>query len=261
MRAQMFPKLPKWPFFVASVLLVGAGFYIGTRSKGPIDSRQLTLAVCCVTCGVVVWVVPFLLEYRLLSRVVEAENFKRVTARLEGLEKIAKQISVATDQWQGVHEQAEATAAGARQISERMATEARAFTEFIQRTNDSEKTNLRLEVEKLRRAEADWLQVLVRMMDHVYALHQGAVRSGQENVMEQVGHFQSACRDAVRRVGLTPIVAGAAEPYDGQRHQLVEGEGPARGGARIRETVAAGYTFQGKLLRPALVRLQTNGEG
>ena len=64
---------------------------------------------------------------------------------------------------------------------------------------DVDLRKVRLEVEKLRRAEGEWLQVLVRVLDHVYALHLGALRSGQPNLIEQLSNFQNACRDAARR--------------------------------------------------------------
>src|SRR5262249_24518861 len=98
--------------------------------------------------------------------------------------------------------------------------------------------------------------VLVRMLDHVFALPQGALRSGQKNVIEQVGNFQNACRDVARRVGLTPFVPLAAEPFDAQRHQLLDHQSASAEGSVVSETLAAGYTFQGRLLRPALVRLR-----
>ena len=71
--------------------------------------------------------------------------------------------------------------------------------------------------------------------------------------------FQHACRDAARRVGLTPFTANEGEPFDSQRHQLVEESAKAPAGAVVAETIATGYTFQGRLVRPALVRLG-NGE-
>jgi len=117
----------------------------------------------------------------------------------------------------------------------------------------------RLEVDKLRRVEKDWLQVLVRMLDHVYALHQGALRSGQPNLIGQLGAFQHACRDAARRVGLAPFTADESEPFDEQRHQLTDGDHKAAAHALVAETLATGYTFQGQLIRPALVRLR-NGQ-
>ena len=175
---------------------------------------------------------------------------------MKNLEGIAGQISGATGKWQDAQEQADKTARAAREIAERMTGEVQAFTEFMQRANDSERANLRLEVEKLRRGEGEWLQVLVRMLDHVYALHQGAFRSGQPKLVEQVGSFQSACRDAARRVGLTPFTANEAEPFDAQRHQLVEAGAKPPPDAVVAETIAAGYTFQGRSVRPALVRLR-----
>ena len=116
----------------------------------------------------------------------------------------------------------------------------------MQRANDSERATLRLEVEKLRRAEADWLQVLVRMLDHVYALHQGALRSGQPMLIEQVGNFQNACRDAARRVGLTPFTANEAEPFDAQRHQLIEDERHTAPGRRRRGDHRGGLHVPGQ---------------
>jgi molecular chaperone GrpE (heat shock protein) len=78
-------------------------------------------------------------------------------------------------------------------------------------------------------------------------------------LIEQLGNFQNACREAARRVGLTPFVASPAEPFDKQRHQLVDGNAVPQDGGKVAETVAAGYTFQGRLLRPAIVQLENNG--
>jgi len=159
-----------------------------------------------------------------------------------------------------VQESAGKTAATAKEMADRMAAEVKDFNEFLKHANEGEKSALRLEVGKLRRAESDWLQVLVRLLDHVYALHQAALRSRQPSLIDQLGQFQNVCRDTARRVGLSPFVAAPAEPFDGQRHQLLDAEAKAEPGATVEETLATGYTFQGKLLRPAVVRLR-NGNG
>jgi molecular chaperone GrpE (heat shock protein) len=215
----------------------------------------LGFTVLCVLGGALLAVVPFLLEYEALAKAAQARELTTVASLLKNLEGIAAQISSATGKWQDAQEQADKTAAAAREIAERMTGEVRGFTEFMQRANDSERANLRLEVDKLRRAESDWLQTLVRTLDHVYALHLGACRSGQSKLIEQVGQFQAACRDAARRVGLVPFSAGEGDAFDAQRHQLAEEEAAAPAGAVVGETVATGYTFQGRLVRPAVVRL------
>jgi molecular chaperone GrpE (heat shock protein) len=95
----------------------------------------------------------------------------------------------------------------------------------------------------------------VRILDHIFALHGAAARSNQPKVAEQIGHFQSACRGVIRRLGLTVFVAEKNEPFNPERHQVADGVKPAADSV-IGETVATGYTFQGKLLRPALVKLR-----
>jgi molecular chaperone GrpE (heat shock protein) len=259
MRDQSEFKLHKLPFFIGDAMLLGAAFFIYFQSKLPMGAWQIFFIVLCVAGGAVLGIMPFLLEYRLAMKLAEANALADVVPQIQNVQGVAQQISSVTGQWQSVQEQADKTAGLAKQLSERMTAEVKGFTEFMQRSNDTEKANLRLEVEKLRRMETDWLQVSVRMLDHVYALHQGAVRSGAPKLIEQLGHFQTACRDAARRVGLVPYSAIAAEPFDAQKHQLIDVEAKAPAGATVAETVASGYTFQGRLIRPALVRL-TNGQ-
>ena len=255
------PKLSKWPFFLGDALLFGAACFIFSQSTHPMTSWQVAFVVVCVAGGACSAILPFLLEYRLLTKLVEMRELTSVVSQVRNLENVASQITSATNCWNTVQSEADKTAGVAKEIAERMTGELKGFTEFMQRANESEKATLRLEVDKFRRAEADWVQVLVRMLDHAYALHQGALRSGQPNVIQQVGHFQNACRDAARRVGLTPFQADESETFDPQRHQLVEGDGKASTGAAIAETIATGYTFQGRLLRPALVRLSEDNGG
>jgi molecular chaperone GrpE (heat shock protein) len=201
------------------------------------------------------------MEYRLVAKLAEAQALTQVVGQIQLLETTAAQISKATNQWQNIQGEAERMGTTARGLVERMEAEAQGFKEFMQKMSDSERATLRLEVEKMRRAEADWLQVCIRMLDHVYALHLGATRSGQPNLIDQLTNFQNACRDVARRVGLTPFAANPTEPFDAQRHQLLEGQDPPKSGDTIAETLATGYTFQGRILRPALVRLkQGNGQ-
>ena len=258
MRDQIALKISKLPFYFADLLLLAGAYFIYKQSANP--PGVWSMAAMTVSIAGAAWlsVWPFVLEYRAQVKIAEADALTTAMAQIQKLEAIGGQITAATSQWQTVQEVSAQTANAARQVTEKMATEAKGFAEFMQRMNDTEKANLRLEVDKLRRMEGEWLQVLVRMLDHVYALHQAALRSQQPNVIEQVSHFQSACRDAARRVGLTPFVATESEQFDAQRHQVIEGEREPEGKA-VAETLAAGYTFQGRLVRPALVRLQSNG--
>lgn len=255
------PKLSKWPFFLGDALLLGAAYFIYFQTKLPMGPWQILFIVVCVAGGAVLAIMPFLLEYRVLVRLAEARALTTVAAQMTNLEGLTAHIHNATGQWQGVQEQANTTATLAKEVAQRMGTEVQAFTAFMQKANDSERATLRLELEKARRSENDWLQVMVRVLDHVFALHQGALRSGQPNLIAQMASFQNACRDAARRVGLVPVVSGDSEPFDPQRHQLISDDAKPANDARVAETIAPGYTFQGKLLRPILVRLQDGAVG
>ncbi len=250
------PKINKWPFLAGDLLLLCAAFFVYSQSPRPMSAGELFLVAGCVAGGAVLAVIPFLLEYQALVRVSETLALGSVVAQIKNLEKVAEQINGATARWQNAQDAADKTANAAKAISERMTSEVKAFTDFMERISEGEKKTMRLEVEKLRRGEQDWLQVLVRMLDHVHALHAGAARSGQPNLIEQLTHFQNACRDAARRVGLVPFAAPPSEPFDPERHQVFEGDGKTPAGAVIGDMIATGYTFQGRILRPALVRLK-----
>jgi len=246
-------KIPKWPFLLGDALLMVFAYYFVLHATKP--SAQWQIPAACVALGAILGCLPFILDYRAISKAIEVASLGSITEKIQNLEKLAAQIAAATNEWTEAQTQAEKTSAGAKEISEKMATEVREFTEFMKKTNDSEKSALRLEVEKMRRGEAEWLQVLVRILDHVFLLHAAAARSGQPKVADQIANFQNACRDAARRIGLTPFAATPDEKFDSERHQAVEDTKPTAD-AVIAETIGTGYTFQGKLLRPALVKLR-----
>jgi len=255
-------KLPKRPFLGAclmgDVLLLGLAWLIFAQSPTPMGRWEILAYVVCVGLGACLMVTPFVLEYRALMKIAEAERLQTAVLQIQNLEIIGRQISNATANWQSAHELSTRNVESARQLGEAVTSGARAFSEFIHKVNDSEKNHLRLEVEKLKRGESDWLQVLVHIMDHIYAVHLAGSRSRQPALAEQLSSFQNACRDVARRVGLVPFVAVPGENFNPKVHQLPDTTTPPPG-ARVSESLATGYTYQGKLLRPTLVALA--GEG
>ncbi|HEX3625494.1 MAG TPA: nucleotide exchange factor GrpE [Verrucomicrobiae bacterium] len=250
-------EVPKWPFITAQLLLVVGGYIFAVQAPHAI--RHWEVFVVCVALGAGIGIIPFILDYRAMGKVIEINALGAVAEKIQNLDQFCAQISAATGRWAAVQEfvgeNAEKTATSARQIADKMGAEVREFSEFMKKMNDSEKAAMRLEVEKLRRGESEWLQVLVRILDHTFAMHVAAVRSDQPKVAEQISQFQNACQGAVRRLGLNGYVAQPNEPFDAARHKPVDTKQPAEG-AVISETLALGYTFQGKMLRPALVHVR-----
>jgi molecular chaperone GrpE (heat shock protein) len=252
-------KVAKWPFVTAYVVLLVVAYLIAVKAPHSISQTEIILAVACVVVGSVLACLPFILEYRAVKKLVEVNAVTTVTEQLHNLKTYSAQVAAATDQWARVQEttkgNTDKTVAAAQEIAERMSGEIREFNEFQLKLNDTEKGALRLEVEKLRRGEGEWLQVVARILDHIFALHNAAARSGQPELADQIGNFQNACRDAARRVGLTPYSAAPDEKFDAQKYRAHGVETPPAD-AIIAETLAPGLTFQGRLIRPALVRLQ-----
>jgi molecular chaperone GrpE (heat shock protein) len=250
------PKLPWPPFLVGDALLLGAAFLVFWQSNRPMGQWEILAFVACTIAANVTGLMPFLLRYRAAARLAEADRLRAAVLQIQNIEIIGRQIANATANWQNVQDASVKTVDSARQIGEVVASTARAFSDFIQRANDAEKNHLRLEVEKLRRAENDWLQILVRILDHIFALYQAGARSGQPSVVQQLGNFQNACRDAARRVGLVPFLAIGGEPFDSKLHQLADSNDSPTTESRVAETIATGFSYQGTLVRPALVTLQ-----
>ena len=251
-------KIPKWIFFLSNAVLLAVAAAVIYKAAHPISQTEIIAATACVALGAVLGCLPFILDYRATGKLIEVHAVGEVSEKIQDLKQFAAQVSTATDQWARVQEVtqdgAKKTVAAANEISERITTEIREFNEFQVKLNDTEKGALRLEVEKLRRTEGEWLQVVARILDHIFALHTAAARSGQPELAEQIGQFQNACRDAARRVGLTPFVAEPGESFDKERHRAHGVENPPAD-AVVAETLAPGLTFQGRLIRPALVRL------
>lgn len=255
MKDRRAPSLAKWPFYLADIVLLGLAIWILKHYPHPLPIWPAVLMVGCVAGAALLAVMPYRMEYETAVRFAESDGLTNAVNEIGKVQTLAEQIRAATGQWQGVQEHSAKTVAAAKEISERMAAEAQSFAGFMQKANDSEKATLRLEVEKLRRGEGQWLQLLVHLLDHVFALYQAGARSGQPNLQAQLGQFQEACRDLVRRVGLAPFEAAPDEPFNAERHQVAEDQPEPAPESRVAQTLATGYTFQGQILRRSLVAL------
>src|SRR6267142_6818555 len=232
--------VPKWPFWLGDLLLLGFACFIITKSHHPISNWEVIACFATATMGALIGILPYYLDYRATEKALEVNALGTVAEKIADLEKLSDKIESATNHWaviqDTVQKESSKTAAIAKDIADKMTEEARRFSEFMVKANDNEKATLRLEVEKLRRAEGEWLQMLVRVLDHVFALHTGAVRTGDQRFIEPIKNFQHACQDAVRRMGLTPFVAEPDEKFNPERHQVAGKQEKIPDGAVITET-------------------------
>ena len=249
------PRISVVPFLIGDLLLLAVAGGIVYQNPWPLGTVPAVLCTLAVALGAWILVVPYILEHKAQTRLLENESLRDAASAMKTLTQVQEQIGNATGTWNNIQGECAKAITAAQDVSTRMTAEAAAFKDFLQKTNDSEKATLRLEVDKRQRMEMEWVQVVVRMMDNVHALYQAALQSGQTNLITQIGQFQFTCRDAGRRVGLSVFDAEPGELFNSERHQLLDGAPENAASAKVAKTVAPGINLQGRLLRPALVVL------
>jgi molecular chaperone GrpE (heat shock protein) len=248
------PRMSKWPFLLGDLLLVALAFYIVRQSTNSLNLWQAVVCLAAMGSGAWLCALPFLKDHESAVTLREAEKLASTVAQIRNLEQVKNLMVSATDQWRAVQDSSTQTVAAARELAERMTGQLGEFGSFLKKANDTEKSHLKLEVEKLRRSEGEWLQAVIHVLDHVFALHGAAARSGNPALASQLEHFQFACRDIVRRLGVAAFAPEKGAPYDAQTQQVPEGQDVSTPSAQVAEILAPGYTFQGQLVRRALVR-------
>jgi molecular chaperone GrpE (heat shock protein) len=252
------PKIPKWPFFTADAALLLTAAAILFVSKFPITGLTAVAIACCCSAGAGILVFPFLREHSAAVKLWEQANLAEAAQQIDRLVSIANHIATAGDEWKAVQEAANKTNRVAGSLIDRISTESKAFADFLGRADAQEKQTMRFEMDKMRRAEAEMLQVLVHLLDHVYALYQGAQRSGQSQLVQQLAKFRAACLDTARRVGVVAYEAQQGDAFNPQSHQTVDGQEP-KPDLVVVDTVACGYSFQGQPVRRILVAMGKPG--
>ena len=248
------PRTPKWPYLLADVILVATAAAVAWKAAPVWTWKEISLVGGLTGLGAWIFIQPFQKDHETAVKLFEQVNLASAAEKLGSLDKTAQQIAAATAQGQDIQTLSNKTVNAAGDITQRIAAEAKSFSEFLARANDGEKANLRLEIEKLRRGEKDSLQVVIHLMDHCFALFQAAMSSGQPQLIQQIGNYRNACIDATRRVGILPYEAQPGEPFDADRHEVADGS-KATEGATVERTIAWGYTFQGAGIRRIQVAL------
>lgn len=251
------PRLSRWPFLVGDLLLLASAAGVAWLAhSGSLEwsARVAALLVGAVGLGAWILVIPFLREHAAAVRLQEQDGLAGTLQQIQQLKNVAAQITAASAQFQSAQDSATRTNAAAGQLLAQMQAERQSFSQFLQQANDQERQAMRLELDKLHRGEQEMLQVMVLVLDHSYALLQAALRSGNQGIIQQLGHFRHACLDAVRRIGLVAVEARPGEEFNPQVHDLVEPKEVAPG-TRIGRTMACGYTFRGAGLRRVIVDL------
>src|SRR5262245_42737650 len=89
------PKLQKWPFYLADVVLSGIAAYVLSRLG--IIQGATAVAICIACLAAAAWgawlsITPWLTEYRTQSSFAESSNLKSTLEQIENLERVGELI-------------------------------------------------------------------------------------------------------------------------------------------------------------------------
>lgn len=100
------PRLPKWPFLIADVLLLGTAAMIASRNPAPYSSGLVAAITICVVLGCILGAIPFLSDYAQRQDEALDERQRGLEALTRTIADSAEQISVAAN---SMHETLELT--------------------------------------------------------------------------------------------------------------------------------------------------------
>lgn len=248
------PQIRKWPFVIGDLLLIGVAVWIFYANDYAPTGWDLAMIVACLGLGVLFSVLPFMAEFREESRRFDANEFRSTLDQIRQLEGVGNRLDAVTAQWDAVQENCGQVVQAATELAAKSEADSERWQQMAQQADTRERDHLRLEVDKLRRGEREWLEVVVGILDHIFALHRAAVQSRQVKLIGQIEAFRNACLEISRRVGLSQYVVDPGEPYNPEIHKMPEGGGCPENPV-VAETLLPGFSFQGQAIRQPMVAL------
>lgn len=241
------------PYIITDAVFLGVAFCILALGSRPLTGMELVAVVFCVSAGAISLIYPFKRRLDHESQAEQAMAFKSSVSRLSGIEDLASRIEIATSRWTEIESKAEQSLSTSKEISEEMIGESESFKEFIRNASSEETQHLRLMVEKLKKAEKEWVHIIMAMMDHATALKWAAQRSSNPNLIQQITNYHSQLVEIARQVGLVIYEPSPGEVYDSELHQPASSDESIESGDNITVPRSAGFKFRGVILRKALV--------
>src|ERR1700722_10060492 len=134
--------LPLWPFIVVDSIFLGMGALLLKFGHRPLPWQEAGLLILCGALGSWSFVTPFLQRNADDQAHSQSKLLAEAASHIEKLDQLATEIRGSTDQWLELQTHTTQTAESAKQVADQMSTEAKAFTEFMQKANETEKNHL-----------------------------------------------------------------------------------------------------------------------
>ncbi len=154
------PKLPKLPFIIGDLILLGIAGYLVATHPAPLDSTTLIAVVVCVALGTVLGAIPFLTDYARRQDEALDERQRGLDALSRTLTNAAEQISIAANGLHQIVEIAHKSLKQAEQLPHKLQDKISEFNAQLENARDDDREELEKELAELRATESERLATL-----------------------------------------------------------------------------------------------------
>ena len=206
------PRLSSWPFLLIDGTILFTAAAILNTAERPLPLSTGALIALLVVIGGAVALFPFWRAYRNELKFAELEAVEETVRRIEGLSTVADRVERAESSWLEAKNSSETIAKNLNETTTALYEESKAIREFAHQQNDQQKANLRLEVQKLKQWETEWVQAGTIALDHTAALHAAILQLEDAQATRKLNKFQNSIHEIMRRVGLVGFAPRPGAP-------------------------------------------------
>lgn len=151
------PRLPKLPFVLTDIVLLGAAAYIALTAPAPLGGPALIAVVILVALGAATLLAPFVTDYGRKTDALLSERQSQVAGLARSLAATAEQLGIAAASLDTIAESTTRSAKVIEGLPQRLQERMAEFTALLNEINASGNEALEQEIQTLRSAEGDRL--------------------------------------------------------------------------------------------------------
>ncbi|MBQ7589083.1 MAG: nucleotide exchange factor GrpE [Verrucomicrobia bacterium] len=246
-------SVSKMPFYVADAVLILAAICILAFAKHPLGGSACWALAIILGCGAWIAILPWFQENKNNAALSQLDGLRSVGECIQQMNTFSAGMNSAIASLANVQKMTEASARAASEAENKIVAHSQDFAERLSKAVSYEKSSLQMQIDKLRRAEDDWIHTGIGIMDHVLALSNAGIQSGKPEIAEQMRHFRGACLEFAARAGLQPFIPAPTDTYDPEKHILPPNTPTPEPGTRISRVLVPGFQYQGQLIRKAMI--------